>query len=187
MSPQRYEAVSDSGICFAQLVPLLTMIIQVNSDDDDNDSPIIPISNAHIPTSPPPSFHSRASSPATRRLLGQDPLESDVERTLADTFDDGEASDNEDGSDDRQRVMRANPQALNNGTQSNSGEREPHIQRRVTELPVFSPPRSQNRIATRSTNDGVFANLEAKSESGEVIDEKPPVSRLDSQMSLFQS
>jgi hypothetical protein len=47
----------------------------------------------------------------------------------------------------------------------------PTIERRVTELPAFRPMPT----STRAT-DGVFANLSAKPERGEQLDDKPPVS-----------
>ena len=64
---------------------------------------------------------------------------------------------------------------------------QPRIQRRVGEqptstvpaAPVAAPP--SNRTATpystfSSSNDGVFANLNAKPELGEKTEEQPPVS-----------
>ena len=164
MSPQRYEAVN-------------------GHDADEPESPVTPFSTTPTPSSPPPSFRSRTSSPASRRLLGQDPLADEAEQTLADAFDDGEGSDADDAGDDRQRLMRADPQSttdVENQTPSvREATRSPHIQRRVTELPSFTPPitRVQNRGANRPTNDGVFANLAAKPERGQVLDEKPPVSQ----------
>jgi Protein of unknown function (DUF2370) len=147
--------------------------------DEDHDTPI-------TPSSPPPSFRSGASSPTFRRLLSRDdPLHNEADQTLADTFDDGECSDAEDGSDDRQRLMRADPDAAareaeeqkptntTTTTTTTATQRAP-IQRRVTELPVFTPtpPRQQQ---PRGNNDGVFANLAAKPERGDTGDEKPPV------------
>ena len=56
------------------------------------------------------------------------------------------------------------------------------VQRRTTELPAFvnpSPPAAQMTgvpFATfSSANDGVFANLNAKPEKGEKVEELPPV------------
>jgi len=152
MSPQRYEAI--------------------NAHDDENESPMTPSSDSHIPSSPPPSFRSRASSPTSRRLLDQDPLASEAEQNLADTFDDGEASDAEDHGDDRQRLIRVDTGLTGQAEQ----QVVPQIQRRITELPSFIPPvpRAHNRGVNRPTNDGVFANLAAKPERGENLDEKPP-------------
>lgn len=154
------------------------MIYQVNADDDENDSPITPSHNDPIPSSPPPSFRSRASSPTSLCLLNQDPLATEADQNLADTFDDGELSDNEGQGDDRQRLMRSESSPAHRVVQNStaSGGTAPQIQRQVTELPSFtSPPaRAQNRSVNRNTNDGVFANLAAKPERGENLDEKPP-------------
>jgi hypothetical protein len=154
------------------------VIHQVNAHDDENDSPLTPSHNDYIPSSPPPSFRSRASSPTSRRLLGQDPLASEADQNLADTFDDGEVSETEEHGDDRQRLMRADTTSADHVVQNStsSGGTTPQIQRRVTELPVFTPhvARAQNRSVNRPTNDGVFANLAAKVEPGQSLDEKPP-------------
>jgi hypothetical protein len=53
------------------------------------------------------------------------------------------------------------------------GTRNVTVERRVTELPVFRAPAVQ---IEQQANDGVFANLGAKLERGEQLDEKPPVS-----------
>lgn len=177
MSPQRYEAVGLRSTP-TESSTLLTVIHQVNAYDNENDSPSTPSRNDPIPSSPPPSFRSRASSPASRRLLAQDPLASEAEQNLADTFDDGEVSDNEEHGDDRQRLMRADTTAVDQAAQNSTTSRgtAPQIQRRDTELPIFTPPaaRAQNTSINRPTNDGVFANLAAKPERGESLDEKPP-------------
>jgi len=177
MSPQRYEAVRLEATPW-QWSNLLTMIHQINAHDDENESPLTPTHNDPIPSSPPPSFRSRASSPTSRRLLSQDPLANEADQNLADTFDDGEMSENEDHGDDRQRLMRADTTSLHQAEQDNatSAGTAPRIERRVTELPIFTPPtaRTHARSVNRPTNDGVFANLAAKPERGEQVDEKPP-------------
>jgi hypothetical protein len=159
-----------------------SMAVQINvHDDEDNDTPITPTPHNTIPSSPPPSFRSRTSSPSSRHLLSQDPLASEAEQTLADTFDDGD-SDGEDDTDDRQRLMRGQPDSpvQEQAAQSNeNGPRHPIIQRRVTELPAFAPPvTGSGRVigGGRSTNDGVFANMAAKPERGEKGEDHPPVS-----------
>lgn len=156
MSPQRYEAVNAH-------------------DEDDYDTPIIPTSRHQIPSSPPPSFRSRASSPTSRRLLNQDPLASAADQNLADTFDDGEASDAENDGDDRQRLIRADTSPPSEGTTDGSGvsQTTPAVERRVTEIPTFRQ-QAPSRGVNRPTNDGVFANLAAKPERGAAADEKPP-------------
>ncbi len=142
-----------------------------------------------VPSSPPPSFRSRASSPTSRHLLAsEDPLVSEADRTLADTFDDGSASDTEsnDGGDDRQRLMRANtiPPTESQTTTVSDGSRPLQIQRTVTEFPGATPvapgaTRGMPYSTFTASNDGVFANLSAKPERGEKQEEeKPPVRSL---------
>lgn len=106
-----------------------------------------------------------------------------MDRTLADTFDDGSGSDNdrEDHGDDRQRIMRGNPShAGDERNTSISG-----LQRADTEVPDPTPAvlgdvnRAHSTTANNrfsSANDGVFANLNAKPERGEKTEEQPPVS-----------
>lgn len=158
-----------------------------DDEHDDHDTPITSASRQSTPSSPPPSFRSRASSPTSRRLISRDdPLhnEEGEDHTLADTFDDGEASDAEDGSDDRQRLMRADPEAVVRETEQQRQQHQPTptitsdqrspMPRRVTELPIFTPTATRPQ-QPRGGNDGVFANLAAKPERGDNIDEKPPV------------
>lgn len=157
--------------------------MQIAEHDEDDASPLSPHPHYPIPNSPPPSFHSRASSPtgASRRLLSEDPLKNEEDRTLADTFDspsDDEESDDEhgDGMDDRQRLMRGQPESAPE-EQSVEDPRQ-GIQRRVTQLPVFQTPSSgarSSRIYGGGQNDGVWANLSAKPTRGEEVEEKPPV------------
>jgi hypothetical protein len=95
---------------------------------------------------------------------------------LEDTFDDGEESDAENDGDDRQRLMRADlPSAAQDTMAAPTAattQTTPPVERRVTELPAFRPmPTSAGQT------DGVFANLSAKPEPGQALEEKPPVSR----------
>jgi len=151
MSSQRYERVSAN----------------------DEESPISP----QIPSSPPPSFRSRASSPTSRHTA-----ESAVDQNLADTFDaDGSDSDGENDGDDRQRLMRGTPtsssteQLNTQSTRASEAPRPPPIERRPTHLPEFAPPRPTGRVyGGGSGSDGVFANLSAKPEAGEKTEEHPP-------------
>lgn len=195
MSPQRYERVratanQSNQLCInlkGEQVGHCNIDLYQVSENDQEDLPTTPEGHqaSHaIPSSPPPSFRSRASSPSSRHLLSsEDPITSEAERTLADTFDDGTASDNEsnDG-DDRQRLMRGNPQPT-----SEDDESRPTLQRAVTELPSFpasapgtlaAPVRVYGGGARPSSNDGVFANLSAKPEHGEKLEEQPPVRSL---------
>lgn len=140
------------------------------------------------PSSPPPSFRSRTSSPSSRRLLAsEDPIATDAERTLHDTFDDGSDSDEEGrAEDDRQRLMRSNTTTSPAGSRSVLGGDRHIIQSTSTSLPSPDAPRSVNVPARphatnhpfssfSHSNDGVFANLNAKPERGEKIEEQPPV------------
>lgn len=158
-------------------------------DEDDIESPIAPSSRQNIPSSPPPSFRSRTSSPSSRRLLSQDPLAQDADQDLADTFDDGEESDAENDGDARQRLMRADSAQLSthnaqpNVSAATNGA--PVIERRITELPAFRPSTTSTTVQ-RPTNDGVFANLSAKLERGEDLEEKPPVRYTHSQIKTYR-
>lgn len=148
-------------------------------DDEDNSSPSSPQAPYPIPTSPPPSFHSRTSSPsggASRRLLSDDPLTSDADRTLADTFDAESDSDDEDAVDDRQRLMRGTPEEAPSSREDEiDNTRRGSMPRRITQLPAFTPQVSSGRVVGGGQNDGVFANLSAKPTRGEDAEEKPPV------------
>jgi Protein of unknown function (DUF2370) len=110
--------------------------------------------------------------------LASDPLANDAERALADSFDHasgGEESEDEDTSDDRQRLMRSQTAETAVDT---SNPRE-GMQRRMTQLPQFNPSADAGitaaATASRNMNDGVFANLDAKPQAGEKAEE-PPVS-----------
>lgn len=104
---------------------------------------------------------------------------------LADTFgDDDEDSDAEDGSDDRQRLMRGNttPQAdsgstyfgrRGNGGQSQGVSTTGNTTQAAPNAPVSTSSRTIRGAGT--TNDGVFANLAAKPERGEKTEDLPPV------------
>ncbi|KAG4026319.1 hypothetical protein MFRU_042g00480 [Monilinia fructicola] len=141
MSSQRYERVSAN----------------------DEDTP-------QTPTSPPPSFRSRTSSPSSRHYAAP------VDQNLADTFGDDASDDEDNDGDDRQRLMRGNPSSsterLTTGTTSD--EDRPTTQRTVTPMPIFVPPTGGRVYGGGSGTDGVFANLSAKPERGEKQEEHPP-------------
>lgn len=186
MSGQRYERVSPSlprtfltplfeerRLGFGHMIPwdLTTDILQVSGNEDDSHSPLSPVAT---PSSPPPSFRSRASSPASRR----------VDATLTDAFDaDGSDSDEENDGDDRQRLMRGTPStssaehsaAETPATTTTSDGRPAVMERRTTHIPVFTPAVPGRVYGGGSQSDGVFANLSAKPERGEKIEEHPPV------------
>ncbi|KAJ5232092.1 hypothetical protein N7468_005048 [Penicillium chermesinum] len=165
---------------------------RVNAQDDEDHSqsyPLNPTGSDLTPHSPPPSFRSRSSSPSSRRLLHDDPLRHNEDQTLADAFDDGDESDGDDQPDDRQRLMRANPDSSlpsENGqpsaaTGSSSGSGidaqnppTPNLPRRQTMLPIFTAPATAGGRAIAASNDGVFANLAAKPQPGEKTDDLPP-------------
>ncbi|KAL6721037.1 hypothetical protein ACLMJK_000137 [Lecanora helva] len=162
MSSQRYERVS------------------VDDHDEDTTSHNQYSNEQNIPSSPPPSFRSRASSsPSSRHLLtSEDPVASEAERTLADTFDDGLDSDDDDNSngDERQRLMRTTTIQSNTEQQVVSEGNRPGLPRNVTQFPGALPPAVSNVPARPylGVNDGVFANLSAKPERGEKLEEQPP-------------
>ncbi|KAI9038577.1 metal homeostatis BSD2 family protein [Aspergillus affinis] len=165
---------------------------RVNAHDDEEapqSQSSIPLRTNPTPSSPPPSFRSRSSSPSTRRLLRDDPNDNGAEETLAAAFGDGSDSEVDDEPDDRQRLMRAQPESqpiadsntiasasssgAGSGSQS-SRERIPAMQRRPTILPSFNGSSSGPGRMISSSNDGVFANLAAKPERGEKNEDMPP-------------
>ena len=137
------------------------------------------------PASPPPSFHSRASSPTSRRLLSShDPLISDAERALADSFDPPSDDEDAEGGDER-RIQGSQSSAQPGDVPTVQHDHRRGLDRRVTQLPVFTPAASTaSRAMTRPTHDGVFTNLSAKPERGEKIEDQPPVG-LYSRSSFF--
>ena len=154
----------------------------MNAHEDDYDeyeiqSPSTLHAGGHqpIPGSPPPSFHSRASSPQRRN----EPVDS----TLADAFDDDDASDDE--ADDRQRLVRQNtaPTGQSQVTPSSTGAASTDsgsgtYQTASTEV---TSSRSGRVIGSGFASDGVFANMSARPErTDSEKDEQPPVGfRLD--------
>ena len=90
--------------------------MNAHDDDEAHAYPSNPSRANLTPSSPPPSFRSRSSSPSSRRLLHDasrsrnDGGDGDADQTLADAFDDGSDSEADDQPDDRQRLMRANPE-----------------------------------------------------------------------------
>lgn len=130
---------------------------QVNAQDDDEaTTPVESRLHAVVPNSPPPSFHSRASSP-TRR--------SQVDPDLADAFDDSD-DDSDDEADDRQRLVRQT-----SGSPVSAAPVQP---------PAPSVPSgSRSRVMGGGIgSDGVFANMSARPETGAAEtekDEMPPV------------
>ncbi|KAG0159858.1 hypothetical protein PDIDSM_7385 [Penicillium digitatum] len=156
---------------------------RVNAHDEEEGPHSYPLNaRPRHNASSPSSFRSgsRSSSPSSRRLL-----HNDDEQTLADAFGDEDESDDDNEPDDRQRLMRADPDfraPQDNGhtaTASSSessidAEVQPGLLRRSTMLPNFTQPGSGGSRQISSSNDGVFANLAAKPERGEKNDDLPP-------------
>lgn len=167
---------------------------QVNAHADDDDdhhddtpTPTNPTSMARpsIPNSPPPSFHSRASSIHN----SQRPVNPD----LADAFGaDEDDDDSDDDADDRQRLMRRNSSpteasgAAGSTETTSGGSSRPGPERQTTQLPTTSYTPTAGGSATQTSgrvygggiqNEGVFSNLTAKPErnNGAEKEELPPV------------
>jgi len=139
-------------------------------DTDDHATARSPIS---IPTSPPPSFRSRASS---RRASREDIRQSEEERDLDDAFD--APSDDEDDEDarDRRRLIantEHNAGSMQDAAESGSTLRPEAPIRQNTQIPTFTPAAPSGRTIGNG-QDGVWANLNAKPRAGEDVDEKPP-------------
>ncbi|KAM5341831.1 hypothetical protein ACJ41O_014862 [Fusarium nematophilum] len=136
-------------------------------DEDDVDSPVDRRNHLSqpIPHSPPPSFHSRASSPTRQRQ---------VDPALADAFDDDDDSDDE--IDDRRRLMRHNSTPPSSSSE-NVSTIEPPVQLPTAPVPTPSGSRSTRIVGGGHGSDGVFANLSARPERGggdPEKDEQPP-------------
>ena len=147
---------------------------QVNPHEDDE--PETPVATQRrqaqpIPHSPPPSFHSRASS-----ILERD-REHRVDPDLADAFDDDDESDDE--ADDRQRLVRGNSFPVDTPTGSVPAMRRPaqRPEDQVAQPPVGGGSQATSRIYGGGIqSDGVFSNLTAKPERTEgEKEEQPPV------------
>ncbi|GAP93453.1 putative metal homeostatis protein bsd2 [Rosellinia necatrix] len=155
---------------------------RVNTQDEDPDalSDHSPPRPQRLPNSPPPSFHSRASSADRRRQ--------NVDSDLADAFDtDGDDSDDE--PDDRQRLVRGNSFPVSQSTASaptpasstqsettsySSGQ--PSIQPQSLAAGHRAQPAPNSRIYGGGIqSDGVFSNMTARPERGEkIVEEAPP-------------
>ena len=153
------------------------MAIQVAAEDTDDHAITLPHSRSDIPTSPPPSFRSRTSS----RRVSRDEQESEEERNLNDAFDAPSDDEDEDGGPHDQRRLISGDHTTSpaaNDDEEGAGttmQRPTAGQRRVTEIPVFAP--TTTTAGSRSapaTNDGIWANLNAKPRAGDDVDEKPP-------------
>ncbi len=169
--------------------------MQVNAhDEDDIESPTEPLprQTQPIPNSPPPSFHSRASSIISRER------DTRVNPDLADAFDDSD-DESDDGADDTQRLVRSSGTSASTGGEST---RFTVFESAPGPIPMRRPlPAQQTMLeaagnaATGNTaragsagqsplrvfgggiqSDGVFSNLTAKPEAGDgEKEEMPPV------------
>lgn len=134
------------------------------------------------PASPPPSFRSRTSSSTSRRLASHASASSGVDATLADTFDDGQPSDDDGENElgDRQHLIRRTEDQPPGHEASLRTDRsraaiQPFAAPRNATTASLAPHPSANPLSTSaSSNDGVFANLNAKPERGEKTEEQPP-------------
>lgn len=150
---------------------------QVAAADDDY------LPTPTTPNSPPPSFRSHDSSPNRARSSSHPAL---ADQNLADAFDaDGSDSDDDNDGDDRQRLMRGTPTDSSSAHET-PGESESDAPPRTdgaiqladtrpAHTPVFAPTIQGRVYGGGSGSDGVFANLSAKPERGEKIEEHPPV------------
>ena len=159
---------------------------RVRPDDDEHsersEDTASPPSHANIPNSPPPSFHSRASSLSRRQhAASQSPA---VDPALADAFGhaDGESDSDSDSdadpavADDRRRLMRSRDalrplrQPPTQPPQSSSSTPPPS-----STTPSSTPARSGRVYGGGIQSDGVFSNLVARPDTGEGKEELPPV------------
>lgn len=165
---------------------ILSLHRQVNAHDEDDeiahpDSRTSPptrrpnhaaaASATHAPSSPPPSFHSRASSTGPRNRHVNDPA-------LADAFD-ADDSDSDDEPDDRQRLVRHNSEPASPGGSStlNTPPEPARANASATNANAPAAAASGMRVfGSGIQNDGIFSNLTAKPErGGSEKEEQPPV------------
>ncbi|KAL2886838.1 Metal homeostatis protein BSD2 [Ceratocystis lukuohia] len=187
MAPQQYQPVSSllSPVSLFSF-PLLTISIclQVLARDDEitHSTPTrLPSRRSTTCPSPPPSFHSRPSSPERSHAVDPD---------LADAFggDSDSDSDSADEADDRQRLVRRAPTTTSISALDDDGDDGPVNSGPQTSIPETlsaSAARAQPSVATLAragrrvygggmASDGVFSNLAAKPDMGEEKEEMPP-------------
>lgn len=145
---------------------------QVAANDDDERTYR---NSSAIPSSPPPSFHSDFNS---HRTSHDNHNRSEQEQNLNDAFDAPSDDESDDGdTQDRRRLITdtesTSPQIAS--TTAHIAARPDTSQRTLTQLPSFPiRPTSGSTRGNAPTNDGVFANLNAKPRVGDDLDEKPP-------------
>ncbi|KAI0381171.1 hypothetical protein F5Y04DRAFT_255942 [Hypomontagnella monticulosa] len=148
---------------------------RVNTHDEEPDSPTTPSTLRQpqpIPNSPPPSFHSRASSSERRRQ--------NVDPTLADAFDAEDDDSDDDEPDDRQRLVRGNSFPISNHSTSSDGEdvrpsAPPGNTTQWSSSGAAPQPAGSRVYGGGIQSDGVFSNMTARPERGEkIVEEAPP-------------
>lgn len=153
----------------------LTVISQVNAHDEDE--PRTPTARTPgptdaVPDSPPPSFHSRASSITSQGRNGR------VDAALADAFD-TEGDDSDDEPDDRQRLVRGNwlPASTDSARAGDTASSDTPADSRTTQPSQPTAQVAPYRVYGGGIqSDGVFSNLAAKPEAGGAEkEEQPPV------------
>jgi hypothetical protein len=164
-----YERVSSWVLTAILLFQCLSDPIQVNAQDDDDYVSPVEQQSLRTPNSPPPSFHSRASSPNRGRT---------VDPTLADAFDDPDESSDDEG-DDRQRLVRRSSGpasgAATDATLATAASTSPIISYNAS-TPANAGARQQRVMGGGVGSDGVFANMSARPERVESEkEEMPPV------------
>lgn len=161
----RYERVRCCSTVGGTLSDILTCDSQVNNlDNEEPDTPTSPTNQT--PNSPPPSFHSRASSLISRER--NEPVDS----TLADAFD----SDGDDEPDDRQRLVRGNSFPVNSSPPQTGNNANNNTQPPVAAQRQVPQPGGSRVYGGGIQSDGVFSNLAAKPEVNTVEkEEQPPV------------
>ncbi|OIW26293.1 hypothetical protein CONLIGDRAFT_468957 [Coniochaeta ligniaria NRRL 30616] len=125
-----------------------------------------------VPNSPPPSFHSRASSIISQETNGR------VDTALADAFD-TEGDDSDDEPDDRQRLVRGNSFPLSTNSAQAGSDGSNTNTAPAPERPAHFPQSSGQATPFRVygggiQSDGVFSNLAAKPEVGTAEKEEQP-------------
>lgn len=173
----RYERVREF-FCSRACRILLTVTSQVNAhDDNEPGTPAArtPSPTDAVPNSPPPSFHSRASSVTSQERNGR------VDAALADAFD-TEGDDSDDEPDDRQRLVRGNsfpasPDPARAGDAASNIPRATVPERQTTQSSQPSGQAAPYRVYGGGIqSDGVFSNLAAKPDAGGAEkEEQPPV------------
>ncbi|EQL01130.1 hypothetical protein G6O67_003598 [Ophiocordyceps sinensis] len=141
---------------------------RVNDRDDEDPvgkSLAEPKPQHDVPASPPPSFHSRASSPNRRG--------SSVDTALADAFDADDASDEDDDADDRQRLVRQTVSPLTASPGHDATRFAAPVDQ--AEAHIASSASRPRVVGGGNGTDGVFANLSARPERrNSEKEEQPP-------------